>query len=86
MTKDTFQLIIAGKLLSISHDETILQCAYRHEILLKYHCASGHCGKCKIKLISGNVILRHSGGISKEDIDLGYILTCCSTPISHVEI
>ncbi|MBC8952719.1 2Fe-2S iron-sulfur cluster binding domain-containing protein [Xenorhabdus sp. PB62.4] len=48
--------------------------------------ASGHCGKCKIKLISGEVHLDHSGGISREDISSGYILACCSFPKGNIEI
>jgi hypothetical protein len=28
----------------------------------------------------------HNGGISADDIDAGYILACCSTPIGRVEV
>ncbi|WP_245737352.1 2Fe-2S iron-sulfur cluster-binding protein [Xenorhabdus japonica] len=81
-----FKLKIGNDVLDISSDETILKCAYKNDIKLKYHCASGYCGKCRVKLVSGKVNLEHSGGISREKISEGYILTCCSYPISNIEI
>ncbi|MDR0217728.1 MAG: 2Fe-2S iron-sulfur cluster binding domain-containing protein [Enterobacteriaceae bacterium] len=83
---DAFKLTIENHVFNILSDETILRCAYKNGVKLKYHCASGHCGKCKIKLKVGEVDLRHSGGISREDISLGYILACCSYPKSDIEI
>ncbi|AKH63551.1 MULTISPECIES: carbapenem biosynthesis protein CpmE [Photorhabdus] len=81
-----FKLKIDDDTFNISSDETILKCAYKNGVKLKYHCASGYCGKCKVKLISGEVNLEHAGGISRDKISDGYILTCCSYPMSNIEI
>ncbi|MBD2797899.1 2Fe-2S iron-sulfur cluster binding domain-containing protein [Xenorhabdus sp. 18] len=86
MKNNIFKLKIGENTFDIESSETILQCAYRNNINLKYHCASGHCGKCKVKIISGEVHLDHSGGISREDIALGYTLACCSFPKENIEI
>ncbi|NDK97596.1 carbapenem biosynthesis protein CpmE [Photorhabdus bodei] len=83
---DVFKLKIGNDSFDISSNETILKCAYNNGVKLKYHCASGYCGKCKVKLISGEVNLDHSGGISRDKISSGYILTCCSYPKSNIEI
>lgn len=71
---------------NIMPDETVLECACRNGIKMKYHCTSGYCGTCKTKLICGSVSMDHSGGISRKDIDDGYILTCCSFAHSDLEI
>ena len=81
-----YTLKIGPVFLSIMPNETILECAVKNGIEIKYHCASGYCGACKIKLIHGKVSLEHSGGISRSDIKNGYILTCCSFPNSDLEI
>lgn len=67
-------------------NETLLECAYKNGVEIKYHCAAGHCGRCKVRLISGEVQLEHSGGISREDIFKGFILACCSFPKGDIEI
>lgn len=86
MTKEYFKLKVGDGEFDIMSNETILECAYRNGIEIKYHCAAGHCGKCKVKLISGEVILDHSGGISRDNIEKGFILACCSIPKGDIEI
>ncbi|XTZ37434.1 2Fe-2S iron-sulfur cluster-binding protein [Salmonella enterica] len=71
---------------SISDNETILQAACKSDTKMIYKCASGYCGFCKIKLIAGKVKMDHSGGISKKDIADGYILPCCSTPLTDISL
>jgi hypothetical protein len=39
-----------------------------------------------VKCVSGEIQMAHSGGISERDIEEGYILACCSRPLSDVEI
>ena len=86
MGKESYRLKIGDKSFDIMPNEKILECAYKNGVEIKYHCASGHCGRCKIKLISGEVKLDHSGGISREDIGKGFILACCSFPKGNIEI
>ncbi|WP_413735079.1 2Fe-2S iron-sulfur cluster-binding protein [Sodalis sp. RH21] len=70
----------------LSEHDSILTSAHLAGKKLKYGCAAGHCGLCKLRLCSGQVDMRHSGGISRADITAGYILACCSRPLTDIEI
>lgn len=39
-----------------------------------------------IMMASGEVILDHSGGISRDNIEKGFVLACCSIPKGDIEI
>lgn len=47
-------------------------------------CRSGVCGTCKLRKISGEVDMQHNGGITEEEVEEGFVLACCSTPLSDV--
>lgn len=66
--------------------DTILHIAKSAGINIPSGCTFGVCGTCKIRKLSGNVHMVHSGGISDEDIEAGYILACCSRPIVRVSL
>jgi ferredoxin len=42
------------------------------------------CGRCKIKLESGDVEQLATDGLSGEDIENGYVLACSSIPKSDI--
>ena len=86
MSEKCFNLKIGDAFFEISPHETILQCAYRNGLKIEYQCASGYCGRCKMRLIEGRVRLEHAGGISRRNIAKGFILTCCTFPKSDVEL
>ena len=79
-------VINSGFIFSISTDSTLLQSAYNAGLELPYRCASGCCGHCKVQLRDGSVEMDHSGGISREEIADGVILTCCSYPNGDIKI
>ncbi|MDQ7263064.1 hybrid-cluster NAD(P)-dependent oxidoreductase [Paracoccus sp. PS-1] len=66
--------------------DTVLAVAKRSGLNIPSGCTFGVCGTCKIRKLSGQVHMVHSGGISDDDIEEGYILACCSKPIGHVEV
>ena len=66
--------------------DTILTAILRRGIPLAYQCRSGDCGKCKCKLLSGEVdLMVHSPiALSTEERNDGVILTCRAVPKSNV--
>ncbi|QMV15608.1 2Fe-2S iron-sulfur cluster-binding protein [Vibrio spartinae] len=65
---------------------SILDAALKHGIDLHYNCRAGFCGRCKVLLKKGQIDMDHSGGISRIEIKENYILACCSTPLTPIEI
>ena len=71
----------------MSPTETILDSALDNDIDLPYSCQSGVCSACQGKVITGTVSMDVSDGLSDEEIEEGYILSCQSHPTSDdVEI
>lgn len=76
----------SGVTTTLPENDTILSAARTEGVRIPYGCTFGVCGTCKVKKLSGDVHMVHSGGISDEDIESGYILACCSNPIGKVEV
>lgn len=45
---------------------------------LNSSCRSGSCGTCKVKCVSGEVEFENGGGLTDDEVDEGFILTCVS--------
>jgi ferredoxin len=69
-----------------SETDTVLAVAKDAGLNIPSGCTFGVCGTCKVKKVAGDVHMVHSGGISDEDVEEGYILACCSNPIGTVEV
>ena len=69
------------------HD-TLLEAAMRAGIPLDYGCSGGNCGKCKARVVSGQVrkTRLHDFVISEVEKSQGYILLCSNTAVSDVVI
>ena len=80
--------MIDGEIIEFPLDKeiSILDSALNVGIQLHYNCQAGFCGRCKVLLKKGQVNMDHSGGISRDEIADDYILSCCSTPLSPIEI
>jgi ferredoxin len=46
----------------------------------------GICGTCKVRVVSGETVMEHNGGISEEEIADGYVLSCCTRVKGNVEV
>ena len=55
-------------------------------IIMPYSCRGGMCGRCKAKLISGEVNELEDQTLTTAEKNEGYILLCSSTPKTHVVI
>lgn len=60
--------------------QTLLSAAHAAGIKIPNACGFGACGSCKVKKTSGEVEMKHNGGISEKEIADGYVLACCSYP------
>ncbi|MFH0933878.1 MAG: 2Fe-2S iron-sulfur cluster-binding protein [Pseudomonadota bacterium] len=69
------------------HD-TLLDAAMRAGIPLDYGCSGGNCGKCKARVVSGQVkkTRLHDFVISEAEKSQGYILLCSNTAVSDLVI
>lgn len=82
--KFTIDFARTGDQVSCAGDQTILSAARTAGLRLPTSCTQGLCGTCKTKMVSGQVDMKHAGGIRQREIDQGWILPCCSKPLSDV--
>ncbi|GAB6851630.1 MULTISPECIES: hybrid-cluster NAD(P)-dependent oxidoreductase [Paraburkholderia] len=67
-------------------DQPVLTAAREAGVRLPASCTQGMCGTCKVKLVSGQVDMKHNGGIRQREIDQGMVLLCCSKPLSDLVV
>ncbi|MGA0128278.1 MAG: 2Fe-2S iron-sulfur cluster-binding protein [Burkholderiales bacterium] len=83
-----YEINIDNKVSSVEvgSGDTILTAILRCGMPLTYQCRSGDCGKCKCKLLSGEVDLMvySPSALSTEERNDGVILTCRAIPKSNV--
>jgi ferredoxin len=70
--------------ISVRADSYVLAAARGAGVRLPSSCATGLCGTCKSKLLSGQVEMTHQGGIRQREVDAGMFLPCCSKPLSNL--
>lgn len=69
-------------------DESILEAALTHGLLLPYSCRNGACGVCKGKLVAGKVDYGEYQDTTLTDAEKagGLALFCCARPLSDLVI
>ncbi len=80
----TFSL--TGRVITCGADEFVLDAALAAGMKIPFTCREGLCGTCKCKLVSGEVDMKHQGGIRPKEIAAGKFLPCCSRPLSDLVI
>ncbi|MFL9863477.1 FAD-binding oxidoreductase [Paraburkholderia fungorum] len=80
------RLALSNLDLSCSPGRTIIEAVHASPqgIKIPNACRSGVCGTCKLRKLSGEVEMLHNGGITDEEVDEGYVLACCSTPLTDL--
>lgn len=58
----------------------ILDNLLKEELIIPFACRSGLCSACIARVVNGEVNSRETKGLTKEMKELGYILSCQSTP------
>jgi len=80
------ELTKSGATIQCASDQFVLDAALTAGLRLISSCSKGLCGTCKSKLVSGQVDMKHGGGIRQREIDQGMFLPCCSKPLSNLVI
>jgi CDP-4-dehydro-6-deoxyglucose reductase len=70
----------------VEGNNSILDAALSAGIALNYGCSNGNCGKCKSRLISGEVrkIRDHEYQLSEAEQNQGYLLACSNTAVTDI--
>jgi glycine betaine catabolism A len=76
----------SGRTVPCRGDQCILIAAEGAGLPLPFSCREGRCGTCRVRLVCGQVDMKHAGGIRARQIDQGDILVCCSRPLSDLVI
>jgi ferredoxin len=82
----TLKFARSKKLISDLKDKTILEIAEDHNINIPYECRASVCGKCKIKLLEGEVFMESEDSLTLSDRANGVILSCQSHCIGNVVV
>lgn len=79
--------LIDGSTFRVSRKDTVLRGAIKSGFVLEHSCKDGRCGKCKTKLLSGQVSdIGSSALLTEDERAQGFILTCVSEPINDLVI
>jgi CDP-4-dehydro-6-deoxyglucose reductase len=80
------RILPSGHEFFIEGADSILEAGLRGGLALDYGCSNGNCGRCKAKVVSGQVkqICPHDYVLSETEKGLGYILTCANTAVTDV--
>ena len=77
----------SGKTIECEVGDNLLEVARRADVFIEAPCnGSKSCGKCKVKLLTGEVNQEVSSHLTDEDKANGYILACCTTIIGDIEV
>jgi ferredoxin-NADP reductase len=70
----------ADRAFVVAPEQTILEAGLSASEPLDYSCAMGGCGACKVKLVSGEVVMEEPNCLSREERKQGYVLACVGRP------
>ena len=94
LATDTFLRIMAAQVrleptgheFFVEGSDSILESGLSSGLALNYGCSNGNCGKCKAKIISGEVkkIRNHDYVLNEKEKIQGYILTCSNTAVTDL--
>lgn len=94
LVTDTFLRIMAAQVrlepsnheFFVEGSDSILESGLSAGLALNYGCSNGNCGKCKARVLSGEVkkIRNHDYVLSEKEKIQNYILTCSYTAVTDV--
>jgi CDP-4-dehydro-6-deoxyglucose reductase len=86
--ENKYKCKIGEDILDIRSDQTILEVSFsKKNLSIPFNCKVGICGACKCKILKGiTKTLSEETGLTKNEINSGYILTCVRFALSDIEI
>ncbi|TPH16127.1 2Fe-2S iron-sulfur cluster-binding protein [Litorilituus lipolyticus] len=69
-----------------NNNTVILNQGEKAGLILPHSCLRGQCGRCKAKLISGEVKQLKTDGLTTAEQENNYILLCSCIPLTDVVI
>ena len=63
--------------------ESILESAREAGLPAPFACKAGVCATCRAKVTKGKVEMAVHYGLTQEEVDAGYVLTCQSVPVGE---
>lgn len=94
LTTDTFLRLMAAQVrveptgheFFVEGSDSILESGLGSGLALNYGCSNGNCGKCKARVVSGEVkkIRNHDYVLNEKEKLQGYILTCSNTAVTDL--
>lgn len=76
----------AGKEVQVELGTNLNEAAVEAGVNIAKACGVGICGACRVQVVSGERTMTQNGGISDEEIEAGYVLSCCTTVDSDMVI
>ncbi|UVI36008.1 hybrid-cluster NAD(P)-dependent oxidoreductase [Brevibacterium spongiae] len=80
------EFTVSGRVVDCDESTTVLDSALDAGLSMPSSCSEGACGTCKSVLVSGEVEMKHAGGIRPKEIAAGMFLPCCSTPLTDLVV
>ena len=82
--EQSIQLTLNGRTheLTVRPDQHILDAALEAGLEPPYTCRAGICTSCRAMLISGLVSMDETAGLSEDEMEEGYILSCQARPLT----
>ncbi len=79
--------LTSGKTLSVSEGENILSALKRQGVFLVASCGGkGTCGKCNVRMVSGDAEIASYGKLEQKERDKGLVLACKTIPKGDVTV
>lgn len=72
--------------IQVAPGTTLNEAAASASLKIPKACGMGICGTCKVKVLDGVTEMNHNGGIDDDEIEEGYVLSCCTHIKSNVDI
>jgi CDP-4-dehydro-6-deoxyglucose reductase len=78
----------SGREFLVDGEDSLLEAALRSGLSLDYGCSIGSCGKCKARIVAGQVHrMRHSDyALTAAEKHAGVVLMCCNTALTDLVV